>query len=87
MTYKIHASLTITNLNCIQLLHHSEIKYQGEEIPILCTMGAHGLQPEVEFSNFLALQISNPGLVMRSRRRSTATNLNNKQIFLSPSSV
>ena len=59
MTYKIHASLTIINLNFIQPLHHNEIKYQGEAIPLLCTMGAHGLQPEVEFSNFLALQISN----------------------------
>ena len=49
----------MNNLNCIKPLHHSEIKYEGEAIPILCTMGAHGLQPEVEFSNFLALQISN----------------------------
>ena len=59
MNYKINSSLTITNLNCIQHLHHNEIKYQGEAIPILCSMDAHGLQPEVEFSNFLALQISN----------------------------
>ena len=59
MTYKIHASLTITNLNCIQPLHQSEIKYQGEALSILCAMRAHGLKPEVEFSNFLALQISN----------------------------
>ena len=59
MTYKIHASLTITNLDCIQPLHHNKIKYQGEAIPILCAMGAHGVQPEVEFSNFLALQNSN----------------------------
>ena len=56
---KIHASLTITSLSCIQSLHHNEIKYQGEAIPILCAMGAHRLQPEVEFSIFLALQISN----------------------------
>ena len=42
----------------MQPLHHNEIKYQNEEIPILCAMGAHRLQPEVEFSNF--------------RRRSTA---------------
>ena len=53
-------TLTITNLNCIQPLHHNEIKYQGEAVPILCAMGSHGLQPEVEFSNFPALQISNP---------------------------
>ena len=74
-TYKIYISLTIfivykhfltfknnsvNNLNCIEPLHHNEIKYQGEVIPILCTIvGAHGLQREVEFSNFLALQISN----------------------------
>ena len=49
MTYKIHASLTTTNPSGIQPLHHNEIKYQGEAIPILCAMGAHGLQPEVEF--------------------------------------
>ena len=53
MTYKIHPSLTITNLNCIHPLHDSEIKYQSEAIPILCTMDAHGLQLGVEFSNFL----------------------------------
>ena len=58
MAYKIHASV-ITNLNCIQPLHHNEIKYQNEEIPIFCAMGAHRLQAEVEFLNFLALQISN----------------------------
>ena len=59
MTYKIHASLTVTNLNCIKPLHHNEIENQGKAIPILCDMGAHGLEPEVEFSNFLAPQISN----------------------------
>ena len=59
MTYKSHASLTITNLNCIQPEHRNEITYKGEAIPLLCTIGAHGLQPEVEFSNFLALPISN----------------------------
>ena len=67
MTYKIHTTLTIfhclqtfknnsvDNLNHIQLLHHNEIKYQGEAIPILCAMSAHGLQPKVELSNVLAL--------------------------------
>ena len=45
--------------NNIKSLHHNEFKYQGEAILILCAMGAHGLQPEVEFSIFLALQISN----------------------------
>ena len=59
ITYKIHGSLTITNLNCIQPLHQNEIKYQGKAVSILCSMGAHGLQLEVEFSNFIALQISN----------------------------
>ena len=71
VTYKIYTSskishclqafknISLNSLNCIQPLHHNEIKYQGEAIPILCAMGAHGLQPEVEFSNFLALQISN----------------------------
>ena len=59
MTYEIHTSLPITSLNCIQPLHHNEIKYQDEAIPILCAMGAHGLEQDVEFSNFLALQISN----------------------------
>ena len=58
MTYKIHASLTITNLSCIQPLHHND-NNRGDVVPILCAMGAHGLQPEVEFSYFLALQISN----------------------------
>ena len=38
---------------------HNEIKYQGEVITILRAMDAHGLQPEVKFSNFLALHISN----------------------------
>ena len=36
ITYKIHASLTITNLSCIQPLHQNEIKYQGETVSILC---------------------------------------------------
>ena len=38
---------------------YNEIKYQVEGIPILCAVGTHGLQPEVQFSNFLAFQISN----------------------------
>ena len=59
MTYKIHTCLTITSLDCIRPLHHNVIKYHGEAISILCNMGTHGLQPEAEFSNFLALQISN----------------------------
>ena len=50
---------SVNDLNCIKPLPHSEIEYQGEAIPILCAMGAHGLEPEVEFSNFLTLQISN----------------------------
>ena len=58
-TYRIHAFLTITNLTYIQTLHHSEIKYQGEALSILCAMSTHGLQPEDEFPNFLAIQISN----------------------------
>ena len=33
----------------------NEIQYQGEAIAV----GVHERQPEVEFSNFLALQISN----------------------------
>ena len=59
ITYRIHASLTITNLSFIQPLHRNEIEYEGEAIPILYAMGAHELEPEAEFSNFLALQISN----------------------------
>ena len=71
MTYKNYTSSTIfhcsqtfksnsiNNLNCIEPLRYNEIKYQGEAIPILCAMGAHGLRPEVKFSNFLALQIRN----------------------------
>ena len=69
MAYKIYTYLTLfvvykhskqlqSNLSSIQPLHHNEIKYQGEAIPILCVMGAHGLQPEADVSNFLALQIS-----------------------------
>ena len=64
MTYKIDTSLT--TFCCLQIfsniqkqlgkqsqpLHHNEIKYQGEAIPILCAVGAH--EP-----HFLALQISN----------------------------
>ena len=50
---------SVNKLNCIQHLPHNEIKYQGEAIPILCAMGTHGQQPEVEFSNFLAQQSSN----------------------------
>ena len=73
MTWKIHASLMITNFNCIQPLHHNEIKYQGGAIPILCAMGAHGLQSKVEFSNFFLPY----RLVMLSRRRSTAISKRN----------
>ena len=62
MTYRIYASLAITNLNCNRPLHYNEIKYQGKAIPILCDMNAHGLQLELEFSNYLALQISNAAL-------------------------
>ena len=39
LTYKIRVSLTITNLNCIQPLRQNEIKYQGEAILILRTIG------------------------------------------------
>ena len=74
MTYEVHTSLRIfyclqklsnttrqTTLIASLPLRHSEVKYQGEAIPILCAMGAHELRPDVKFSNFLALsiQISN----------------------------
>ena len=57
-TYKINASLTKTNLNRIQSLHHKEIKYQGKAPSILCAMG-HRLQMEGPIIIFLAIQISN----------------------------
>ena len=58
VVYK-HSKQMQSNLNSIQPLHHHEINNQVEVIPILCAMGGRGLQPEVDFSNFLALQISN----------------------------
>ena len=54
---------SVNNLNCIQSLHHDEIKYQGEAIPILFTTDAHGLKPKGEFSSFMPYR-----LVMLSRR-------------------
>ena len=58
-TFEKQFGIKQSQLHCFQPLHHNEIKYQGETSPILCVMGAHRPQPEVEFSNFLALQTGN----------------------------